>query len=377
MALGRSRTTLLFASTVAIVVGVACGIDAVGTGATPDDGNGSSSGGASSGATSSGGSSSGNIADGAGDVTNADACVASGAEVCEDGLDNDCNGTKDCEDPACSQYACTKTEVDWTIVSVRAASVADAGAACATGWTNPRTLLQNVRASAATCACSCGAPNGNPCANAGTRNVSLRTGSSNCNDGSFGAVVDNGCQALPIAWDPSFNGAGMVAFGPTQVTCAASATLPAVVDDGAVVVCDLAASATPIACTGGTCVLEPGTDQICLMRSGDVPTCPAGFPARKVLTPSFTDGRACGACSCGTNATACTNREIAFYTNGGCNQGRRAAAIDGTCNSLSGSGTPTHYRYEATPNGACTAAAATVAVSGAIGTTPSTLCCPQ
>ena len=28
-------------------------------------------------------------------------CVKTGAEICDDGIDNDCNGTADCADPAC------------------------------------------------------------------------------------------------------------------------------------------------------------------------------------------------------------------------------------------------------------------------------------
>lgn len=383
MVVARARTRILVASAIALGVGVACGIDAVGT--APAGEATSSSGGSSSGATSSGGASSGS----SGDATVDAPCSPTAPEICEDGVDNNCNGKTDCEDPACNQYSCAKSETDWTIVSVRAAN-ADAGAgaldagddggdggssACAPGWTNPRTLLADIRTSAAICPCVCGAANGNPCAN-GTRNVDFRTGSSSCNDGTFNMNLDGQCRALPFTW-VSANGADVQP--PTnivQVSCGVTSTLPPVIDDGPLVVCDKGPGGS--ACTNGSCVLTPGTDKVCLMRAGDTHVCPAAFPTRKVLAPSFTDGRACNACSCTTNATACSNQRMGFYTNAACNQGQRIVVADNSCNAVDGSGNPTHYRYEATANGACVPAAATVGVTGAVTlTTPSTLCCPQ
>src|SRR5688500_13229795 len=117
MGIARTRTRILLVSAISVAVGVACGIDAVGVAPIGDEGDGGASSGASSGTTSSGGSS-GTSADGAsGGVDAPPACTPSGPEVCEDGVDNDCNGQKDCEDTACGQYACTKGETGWTIVS--------------------------------------------------------------------------------------------------------------------------------------------------------------------------------------------------------------------------------------------------------------------
>lgn len=389
MPVARSRSRIVFAGCLTVFIGVACGIDAVGTGPAGGDEPSSSSGGASS---SSGGGASSSGASGGDGASDGPppGCVASGPEVCEDGIDNDCNGKIDCEDPACSQYVCAKPQTSFTIVSVRAAGASDAGPAldagvCANGWTNPRVLLDDVRSSASTCACTCGARSGNPCAN-GTRGASFRNGSSNCNDGTFTLNTDGDCRPLGFGWDPGngdgpYNEVVMSAPAIVQVACAATATPPAVVDDGALLVCDLAASPTggiPTACTGGTCVLKPGADRICLLAAGDTATCPAGFPSRAVLAPSFTDGRQCGTCSCTSTASQCSNTQIAFYTNDGCNQGQRTANTGSSCNSIGGSGTPSHYRYEATANGSCIAAAANVAFTGAVTrTTPSTLCCPQ
>jgi hypothetical protein len=387
MGVARTRTRVVLVSAITIVLGVACGIDAVGV-APVGDGDGGTSSGASSGATSSGASSSGTSADGASGGMDAPACTPSGPEVCEDGVDNDCNGQKDCEDTACAQFACTKTEADWTFVSVRAATAGDAGALdagddaadggglCAPGWTNGRTLLDNIRASGATCGCVCGAANGNPCAN-GTRTVNFRTGSTNCNDGSGSFTLDGVCRALSFTWSTSYNGADVQPPASiVPVSCATTSTLPPVVDDGAYVVCDKAPG-TPATCTNGACVLKPGTDKICLMRAGDAHVCPAAYPTRKVLAPTYTDGRTCNACSCTHNATTCGSRQLSFYTNAGCTQGQRTVAASNACSDISGTGTPTHYRYEATPDGACAPASATVGLTGGVTlTTPSTLCCP-
>jgi hypothetical protein len=282
--------------------------------------------------------------------------------------------------PGCeAQLACVAPQTDWTFVSVRSVGASDAGvdaapAGCAMGWTNPRTLLDNVRASAATCACTCGAPASNPCAN-GTHNASFRTGTTSCNDGSANLDLDGACHGI-AGFSSSINGVSVSPPTIAQVSCGATAALPPAIDDGALLVCDLAAGGAPIACPGGTCIPKPDPDKICILHTGDTATCPAAFPTKKIVAPSFTDGRTCGACSCTTNATTCTNRQIGFYTNGGCNQGERLSTVDNTCNDLSGSGSATFYQYKATANGSCVAAAATVAVTGALAlTTPSTLCC--
>ena len=79
-------------------------------------------------------------------------CVKSGAEICDDGLDNDCNGLTDCEDPACGGFACVTPAPDtWQLV----AFVAAAPPACPTGYTAPTDLKVLSGSAMHTCPCSC------------------------------------------------------------------------------------------------------------------------------------------------------------------------------------------------------------------------------
>jgi hypothetical protein len=330
---------------------VACGIDAMGTGSHI-------AGGGEDGGSSSSGS--------------AGACTPTGPEICNDGIDNDCDGKRDCEDTAaCGHYTCARSEADWAVVAV----TPGASAACPAGWASPRVLVSGRRSAAEECVCTCGAPSGNPCVN-GTANVSFRTGQTNCNDGTFTATTDGSCQAMSSAWNDAYNGVALAPRPVANVGCTATAEPPELVNDDEVVVCDAAAAGV---CADGACIRMPGAAAVCLLRPGEHAVCPAGYPSRRVLAAAsaFTDARACGTCTCTTNATECADPKIAFYTDAACTTGLRSATASNACNAISATGTPTHYRYEATPNGGCAPASPTVPMTGSI--TPadaSTLCCP-
>jgi hypothetical protein len=189
-------------------------------------------------------------------------------------------------------------------------------------------------------------------------------------------TADGACHPLGFTWNGSYNGAGGFAPAVVIAACPAIAERPPMIDDGSAVVCSVAGGAVP--CAGGSCAPAAAAIlKICALHDGDV-ACPAGYPAKRVLAPqeSIVDDRACGACSCSTTATSCSNETLTFATNATCTTGTRTAAIDGTCNALSGSGTPTHYKYTAVPNQTtCAAAAATVPSTGAITAPSVTLCC--
>jgi hypothetical protein len=316
-------------------------------------------------------------------------CVVSGTEACGDGLDNDCNGAVDCDDPACGASVCVGAAPSFTYVAVveeldAGTKPADAGT-CPSGWQNHRVLLENGRVTGTDCTCQCGA-GPNACLY-GTETIFLRTGSSSCNDGNPRLAMDGGCFPVPatdqgavgtIDW-ANVNGAGAASARSEQNgPCPAIARPPRVQDDGVVALCDLEGTAGACA-SGGACVVAPGVAKVCALRAGDH-ACPAAFPSKRLVRGDTQDTRTCAACSCATVATQCNNQLITFYTNAACNQNGQASTLDGFCNDLSGGGqTPTHYRFTATPDVAgCAPAQLTVPVDdgGLTFGTTATLCCP-
>ena len=80
-------------------------------------------------------------------------CGDGGSEICDDGLDNDCNGLADCDDPACtSGFACTAADVPagWSLVAY-----ATARDACPAGFGAPADLEEYAGLGPATCGCTC------------------------------------------------------------------------------------------------------------------------------------------------------------------------------------------------------------------------------
>jgi hypothetical protein len=237
--------------------------------------------------------------------------------------------------------------------------------ACPSGWGAKRVLLAAPRDPGTGCTCSCGGGGPNPCLH-DSLTIDYRTGSSNCNDGKQTIDADGACHALP-PWPSGTNGASGAPLAPKVTGCPATATLPPLAKDGTTEVCVAATPKPPDV-----------TTPICYLRDGDV-ACPAGATNKKVLIPQsrVTDGRTCGACSCASKATSCS-ASITFATDDKCSTGTRTVSLSSSCTGISGSGSPTHYRYSGTPNTlACAPSSATVPTTGTVGLgTPVTLCCP-
>jgi hypothetical protein len=323
-------------------------------------------------------------------------CMPAGPELCTDGIDNDCNGAVDCEDPACTGYTCIAAPAGWTPVAMTGSrgstadgGPADAGApACPSGWSNRRDMVDTPRPAAAACACRCGGAPGpamSMCVTGGVRAIGLDTNSDTiCGDRADLVSVDGGCHPV-FPWGGGGGGGvdsiRVVSPAPTNVACAVLPTLlPRIVDDGAIIVCD---PMNVAACMSGTCVERPGAFVVCLAHPGREPACPSGFGVPRVLrnASAIVDERSCaGTCACATTATACVNRSLNFYADLACSTvvPMRAAVVDDTCRGVSGAGVPVAYRYAAQPNTlACAPATATLPVDGGV-TFPSetTICCP-
>ncbi|MDF2693908.1 MAG: hypothetical protein K0S65_2291 [Labilithrix sp.] len=81
-------------------------------------------------------------------------CKPTGAEVCDDGIDNDCNGRVDCADSACTEgFACVEPPPDGWIPILLAE---DARPSCPAGYTAPTDVRVVQGDGAIACACDCG-----------------------------------------------------------------------------------------------------------------------------------------------------------------------------------------------------------------------------
>lgn len=81
-------------------------------------------------------------------------CTPTGPEVCNDGIDNDCNGSTDCADPACSEgFTCVDAAPEgWTLVLLAERQ----RPACPPGYPASTDVQVLPGDSAFTCTCDCG-----------------------------------------------------------------------------------------------------------------------------------------------------------------------------------------------------------------------------
>src|SRR5690349_16758394 len=91
-------------------------------------------------------------------------CVKTGNEICDDGIDNDCNGDIDCADDACdSRYTCVdRAPDDWQLTAL----VEGSRPGCPTGFGDGKDV-RTVTGSTGTPACGCDCGGGAACAPAG------------------------------------------------------------------------------------------------------------------------------------------------------------------------------------------------------------------
>ena len=251
-------------------------------------------------------------------------CTPTGPEICDDGIDNDCNGQTDCADVACTQWACTAAPPDtWTTLGFAAATRMD----CPAGFGAPKDL-QTVagKSGAPVCDCDCGGASA--CAPGGI--VMTAGKSAQCNDASQTFPMADGCQKLA---------GGGLAFSQNSFVKSNAGTPGS---------CKVSASGTfaplsngrtcAVAKAGGGCranqVCVPKTGsafETCVQKTGSV-ACPAGYPTSFRAGDSAADTRACTQCTCTTSPCAGT---LELFDDAACTTSANleisAAAPPGTC----------------------------------------------
>ena len=363
-----------------LVAVVACGLDAVGI--LPTGGEGTPDSGTSSG-------------DGS--------CSLNAKEQCDDDVDNDCNGKKDCDDPACmATHVCiAQPDSQWLatllVASARDADAGDGGGAvdaaadggdageggadggsvtCPPGWKTPTEVLENPRPAADHCGCRCNPwPAKNPCTEGNIHANVQPTGGCGSDAGPFKVSNDCATATSQVANSAKLDSPGITT--PTSTTCPATSILPPIARDVAHTLCFPDRAGT---CTGGACVPR-ASGTTCAIHPGVV-DCPPSLPEKHavIIATDIDDKRTCPTCSCTSDATACKNRVLRVYSDNACTKDERTVTLDDNCNDwVGGIATWTNMKYTATPDPAtCTPPASLPTVAGAL-TLPnaSTLCCAE
>lgn len=277
--------------------------------------------------------------DGGGDPPVVDpSCKPTGIEVCDDGIDNDCNGSVDCADSACSDgFECVEPPpAGWASVVL----AGDARPSCPEGYTESTDVSVLRGDGAITCACNCGSNCGTTitltkgteltCTVAPTTDV-FQANAVNCSGKSF---------ELPSGFTMATSSGG---------TCSAN-DMPTKSEptDGR--------TCTPPRRAGAGC---QGA-QRCLPKTAGFARCVAKAGANACPTTVFTkqwrsgttvnDERACAGCSC--NATPCSV-ELELWAHPVC-QGNADIKITNVC---AANGSITRLKsYRSKVTGGCTQA---------------------
>ena len=309
-------------------------------------------------------------------------CKKTGAEVCDDGIDNDCNGLADCADPACTAgYTCTDAPPSgWSLVAFSATTPP----ACPTGYPTSTDLkVVSGDGSGGSCACSCAGSGG---------------AVAKCSDAKYTLKVDTGggamCSTLG-ANNLTSNTAACTAFG-TPVDVPTGTTAAVTIPQGPTT-CSPNVTKTANALTDGrecaptklgkgcpgtqVCVPKPTGMQVCAMKPG-ADACPAPFASQRRAGGSGTvDNRTCDDCSGKCAApTACTGT-LTLYSNSACNAGSKVAPINlgASCGALAQDfgANGKAAAYQATLSGGCGAPTGfNTALSGTIAwVDQQTICC--
>jgi hypothetical protein len=312
-----------------------------------------------------------------------DACGT--VEICNNGIDDNCNGLVDCADPQCQDagWVCTpEVPSGWALV----AYVADSQPVCAIGWGSLSPVVEGPDAGDGTCICSCGQALGTPSCVEGT--AALLLGGSTCGCATaqdVPLVSDGGCNPIGASigqpcgpWDGGVVEPVGLDAGPTPVACVDDPQRPMITYAAQGETCVALANAGGGCHSGGGCLLTPAPATACIEAAG-IQTCPLGFLQQHVVyePANVIDERQCGSCGCTTTPT-CTGASVTLFDDSACTHFAAFLPADGTCDPLSGDpANAAYFRYSATmsPN-ACTGAATTGVDGGLLLRAPATICCP-
>ena len=221
-----------------------------------------------------------------------------------------CDATGTWGDCTPAPSTCTSVPVGWQPVAITHAT-------CPDGFGSPQTYLTSATGAAFTCSCSCSGTQhcagsvtlnqfgGDAGASCGSTPTTRTFGvTPNCQSGNYGNIL--------MGYSYTISG---VAYAPAPACTATPTptTQPAVVTES-VTLC------TPsLVCTAGACLSASQAMNMCVSQAG-TKTCPADYPTRTIMAPSFDDTRGCGACACGSTLT-CDLTGVVLNNDAACSTG--------------------------------------------------------
>lgn len=305
-------------------------------------------------------------------------CTPSGAEICDDGIDNDCNGQTDCGDSACTAgYACVPAPPNgWQLVGFNASAKPN----CPPGFGAAQDISTVTGTGAGQCACQCSAALGSTACNAGQSVVTV-SDSAACSGGAtttrMVASSPTGCATLGggLAIPAGQPFAKLTPPAPPLAcTSATTSNVPSVTSGR---VCAPPARLGAGCGMGQVCAPKPTDVSACVAKPG-LDVCPAAYPKANSAGSSFTDNRGCNTASCSCTPQASCGATLTLFTDPACSvaAGGKSVTLTPTCNAPS-SKNVTVESYKGTTTGSgCSAAGFVAASTGSIAwVAQQTICC--
>lgn len=304
-----------------------------------------------------------------------------GAEDCANGLDDNCDGRIDCDDPVCqgAGYGCVESApAGWTLVSFAAASGQIIPAGCSGAYAS--TVAQGhdgLSAAAATCGCACaqGQATGTACPVVA---VSGYSGTS-CN-----SAVDQSFNITGVACGDFGSMQGSFKANPGTPTALGSCgsplpskTVSPLQWANSYAACGYTAPLDVNGCNAGNrCVRLPDSAfdaKPCIAQVGDV-ACPGSpFGNKSLVDTGSSDTRDCSACTCSASGGSCAATITAYQSNG-CTGTSGSVVADGTCTGQGDSFLSVHVDSRTTTPASCSPGTSSPTGS-ASATGPVTVCC--
>ncbi len=312
--------------------------------------------------------------DGAGDT--AGPCTPTGPEICDDGIDNDCNRQIDCGDPTCAPgYACVDpAPTGWELV----AFAVDARVPCPPGYGAAVDVSSVEGSTSAGCGCTCAVSAGAECS-AGSFEITTGSGidAGACTGNTLAATVpanQPACTAFPgpanIVAQPNQDNAQLTP-PPAPAACQANLTktIPPLVDGRT---CGRPARFGAGCPAGQVCAPRAPNFDLCASKAG-ANECPGTYTRRRSAGSFPVDTRDCSACTC---APSPCSGQVTLYASGSCSAVGQNVTVtsDGPCSPVATQFAQTNA-YTATVDGGCAVTADTMATGGLALSPEETICC--
>jgi len=286
-------------------------------------------------------------------------CVFQSAEDCFNGIDDDCNGHTDCDDPACNgSTTCVPAAGSTGFVP---GAYVDPSLGCPVRFDAGESMINAMLDPGAGCTgCSCGASvscsaNLYKYASQSACNLDLTTSAGALAGGISATLAAGATNATTSCFAGTFDGtteARVSAYVTTSGPCVPSGTAKVTPSTWGASRKFCSAGSVGGGCSPGYVCVPKAAPNHCVMALG-TKACPAGYTKEPdAWYTGFSDSRSCSACTCGPQTPgSCAPLSVGFYlgTTTTCTAGIHRAlqsntkncTFGGSCGSAGFTGTPT------------------------------------